>query len=57
MPIAHGEGNYWLPDDELDRLESAGRVVFRYVAPEGNPNGSARDIAGRHRRGVAACAA
>jgi phosphoribosylformylglycinamidine synthase I len=46
MPIAHGEGNYWLPDVQLDELERAGRVVFRYVAPEGNPNGSARDIAG-----------
>ena len=22
MPIAHGEGNYYLPDDELDALES-----------------------------------
>ena len=46
MPIAHGEGNYWLPDADLDALETAGRVVFRYAAPEGNPNGSARDIAG-----------
>jgi len=46
MPIAHGEGNYWLPDDQLDELEAAGRVVFRYTGPEGNPNGSARDIAG-----------
>ena len=46
MPIAHGEGNYWLPDDQLDELEAAGRVVFRYAGPEGNPNGSARDIAG-----------
>jgi phosphoribosylformylglycinamidine synthase I len=46
MPIAHGEGNYWLPDTDLDALETAGRVVFRYAAPEGNPNGSARDIAG-----------
>jgi phosphoribosylformylglycinamidine synthase subunit PurQ / glutaminase len=46
MPIAHGEGNYWLPDEQLDELESAGRVVFRYSAPAGNPNGSARDIAG-----------
>jgi phosphoribosylformylglycinamidine synthase len=46
MPIAHGEGNYWLPDQQLDELEAAGRVVFRYAAPEGNPNGSARDIAG-----------
>jgi phosphoribosylformylglycinamidine synthase I len=46
MPIAHGEGNYWLPDDQLDALEARGGVVFRYSAPEGNPNGSARDIAG-----------
>jgi phosphoribosylformylglycinamidine synthase len=46
MPIAHGEGCYWLPEDELDRLEAAGQVLFRYAAPEGNPNGSERDIAG-----------
>ena len=46
MPIAHGEGAYWLPEAELDRLESAGQVLFRYVGPEGNPNGSERDIAG-----------
>ena len=31
------------PDDQT-RLEGEGRVVFRYV--EGNPNGSAGDIAG-----------
>ncbi|HEY7024632.1 MAG TPA: phosphoribosylformylglycinamidine synthase subunit PurQ [Candidatus Limnocylindrales bacterium] len=46
MPIAHGEGNYWLPDDRLDALERSGQVVFRYTSPEGNPNGSARNIAG-----------
>ncbi len=46
MPIAHGEGCYWLPEADLDALEAAGRVLFRYAAPEGNPNGSARDIAG-----------
>jgi phosphoribosylformylglycinamidine synthase I len=46
MPIAHGEGAYWLPDDDLDRLEAAGQVLFRYAPPEGNPNGSLRDIAG-----------
>ena len=46
MPIAHGEGCYWRPDEQLDELEAAGRVVFRYTGPEGNPNGSARDIAG-----------
>ena len=52
MPIAHGEGNFYLPDDEVDRLEQEGRVVFRYttrdgrLADEANPNGSLRAIAG-----------
>lgn len=46
MPIAHGEGAYWLPERQLDELEAARGVVFRYTAPEGNPNGSERDIAG-----------
>ncbi len=46
MPIAHGEGNYFLPDSALDALEARGGIAFRYAAPEGNPNGSARDIAG-----------
>jgi len=52
MPIAHGEGNFFLPDPELDRLEATGQVVFRYVDPAGrmddafNVNGSARAIAG-----------
>ena len=52
MPIAHGEGNFYLPEDELDRIEGEGRVVFRYTTKDGrlddaaNPNGSARAIAG-----------
>ncbi|CAN5644901.1 phosphoribosylformylglycinamidine synthase subunit PurQ [soil metagenome] len=46
LPIAHGEGAYFLPEADLDALEQAGQVVFRYAAPEGNPNGSVRDIAG-----------
>jgi phosphoribosylformylglycinamidine synthase len=52
MPIAHGEGNFYLPDSELDRLEGEGRVVFRYVERDGqvteaaNVNGSCRAIAG-----------
>jgi phosphoribosylformylglycinamidine synthase subunit PurQ / glutaminase len=52
MPIAHGEGNYYLTDLELDRLEGQGQVVFRYVDKQGNQteaanvNGSARAIAG-----------
>ncbi len=52
MPIAHGEGNFYLPDEELDRLEQDGQVVFRYVTRDGrldpaaNVNGSCRAIAG-----------
>ena len=52
LPIAHAEGNYEDSEENLDALEAAGRVVFRYVSPAGeidpawNPNGSARAIAG-----------
>jgi len=52
MPIAHGEGNFYMPDAELDELESKGQVVFRYTDIGGglddaaNVNGSARAIAG-----------
>lgn len=43
IPIAHHDGNYFADDETLDRLEGEGRIAFRYL---GNPNGSARDIAG-----------
>jgi phosphoribosylformylglycinamidine synthase len=46
MPVAHGEGCYFLPEADLDALEARGGVLFRYAPPEGNPNGSLRDIAG-----------
>jgi phosphoribosylformylglycinamidine synthase len=52
IPIAHGEGNYFAPPDELDLLEANRQVLFRYCDVEGavvdaaNPNGSARGIAG-----------
>jgi phosphoribosylformylglycinamidine synthase len=51
-PIAHGEGNYFASEDVLDSLEDHGQVVFRYcdadgrLTQDGNPNGSARNIAG-----------
>ncbi|MGI8680766.1 MAG: phosphoribosylformylglycinamidine synthase subunit PurQ [Mycobacteriales bacterium] len=44
VPVKNGEGRYVADGPTLDRLEGEGRVVIRYVA--GNPNGSARDIAG-----------
>ena len=43
IPIAHGEGNYYADAETIGRLETEGRVVFRY---KDNPNGSLNDIAG-----------
>jgi phosphoribosylformylglycinamidine synthase subunit PurQ / glutaminase len=45
FPVAHGDGNYFADEETLNRLEGENRVVFRYV-DGGNPNGSARNIAG-----------
>jgi phosphoribosylformylglycinamidine synthase len=52
VPIAHGEGNYFAAEETLDELELHRQVIFRYCDAEGrlttagNPNGSARFIAG-----------
>jgi phosphoribosylformylglycinamidine synthase len=52
VPVSHGEGNYYADQPTIDELEDSGRVVFRYVTPEGettpdaNPNGSINNIAG-----------
>jgi phosphoribosylformylglycinamidine synthase len=43
IPVKNGEGRYVADPAILDDLESAGRVVARYVS--GNPNGSQHDIA------------
>jgi phosphoribosylformylglycinamidine synthase len=45
IPVKHMSGRYFAPDDQLDALESARQIAFRY-APGENPNGSVRDIAG-----------
>jgi phosphoribosylformylglycinamidine synthase len=52
VPVAHGEGNYVADEQTIQRLEAEGRVVYRYVAPDGrrdehwNVNGSTNAIAG-----------
>lgn len=52
MPIAHGDGNYYIDGPGLEALEARGGVVFRYCTPGGevtagaNPNGSVSNIAG-----------
>jgi phosphoribosylformylglycinamidine synthase subunit PurQ / glutaminase len=45
LPVKHTAGRYFAPAETLDELEAQGRVILRY-APEQNPNGSARDVAG-----------
>lgn len=52
LPIAHGEGRYYLPASDLARLEKEGLVAFRYcdetgkVTPKSNPTGTLHNIAG-----------
>jgi phosphoribosylformylglycinamidine synthase I len=45
IPLKHGEGRYYAPEEMLDRLEANGQVAYRY-ADGHNANGSVRDIAG-----------
>lgn len=52
MPIAHGEGRFYLGHKELALLEREGCVAFRYCDPSGrvtkesNPTGTLNNIAG-----------
>jgi phosphoribosylformylglycinamidine synthase len=52
VPVAHGEGNYVADAQTIARLEGEGRVLFRYVSPQGsldpawNVNGATNAIAG-----------
>jgi phosphoribosylformylglycinamidine synthase len=45
IPMKHGEGRYYAPDEMLDELEERGQIAYRY-ADGHNSNGSVRDIAG-----------
>jgi phosphoribosylformylglycinamidine synthase I len=58
IPIAHFDGNFFAPPENLAQLEEHGQIVLRYVDEEGktteraNVNGSAASIAGLiNRRG------
>jgi phosphoribosylformylglycinamidine synthase I len=44
IPIAHGEGNYFVDEETLGRLKANNQIVFRYGGD--NPNGSVDNIAG-----------
>lgn len=54
VPIAHGEGKYYLPESELDALRESGAVALRYTSGDitkhfdlpANPNGALDNIAG-----------
>ncbi len=54
IPIAHGEGNFYAPENILNKIESGNLVSMRYIKSDGsraqlefpyNPNGSMNDIA------------
>ncbi|MDI6783408.1 MAG: phosphoribosylformylglycinamidine synthase subunit PurQ [bacterium] len=52
IPIAHGEGNYYIDDAGYKELVENDQIIFRYCEPDGqitpdsNPNGSLDNIAG-----------
>jgi len=45
IPIAHGEGNYYVDEATLAELKAENRILFRYKKGT-NPNGAIDDIAG-----------
>ena len=52
IPIAHGEGNYFIDPEGLKKLKDHRQILVRYcdahgkVTEEANPNGSLENIAG-----------
>lgn len=49
IPIAHGEGNYYIDDKGLESLKANDQILLRYCDAKGeisNPNGSVESIAG-----------
>lgn len=52
IPVAHGEGRYYIDEKELKKLNDNDQILFRYcdekgkITKESNPNGSLENIAG-----------
>jgi len=52
IPIAHGEGRFYAPEDTMKSIEDNDQIVFKYASESGvisdefNPNGSLNNIAG-----------
>jgi phosphoribosylformylglycinamidine synthase len=57
IPIAHGEGRFFAPEDTMKAINDNDQVLFRYcdadgnVSAEHNPNGSLNNIAGITNKG------
>ena len=43
IPVKHGEGNWYAPDELYEEFETRGQIVLRYAEPI---NGSRNDVAG-----------
>ena len=52
IPIAHGEGRFFAPEDMLKKIQDNDQIIFQYCDADGNldatsnPNGSLLNIAG-----------
>lgn len=46
LPIAHGEGNYYIDPAGLKELKENDQIIFCYYDDKENPNGSIDNIAG-----------
>ncbi len=52
LPIAHHDGNYFVDEETLKKMEEKGQIILRYCDKDGNtdeksnPNGSISNIAG-----------
>lgn len=46
MPVAHGEGNYYIDQIGLNKLKKNNQIVLSYFNQKENPNGSIDNIAG-----------
>tara|TARA_R110002050_G_scaffold29127_2_gene75105 strand:- start:218 stop:904 length:687 start_codon:yes stop_codon:yes gene_type:complete len=57
IPVAHGEGRFFAPEDMLKQIQDNDQILFEYVDEEGNataeanPNGSLLNIAGITNKG------
>ena len=46
IPVAHGEGNYYIDKKGLDELKRNDQIILKYKDQRENPNGSIENIAG-----------